>query len=220
MGEVAEEKHPVDGHIMHLRKDVRKPETMADYLTFEGTEPERVPSAYFVPPHLAEAVERLRAHGIQATPLAKPMTMAVEEFRIDSNTAAATPFQNHNERTLTGAWVPAERETARRHAAGGSHPAAGAPGVLSDRAALGRRAGGLEPAGRGARRTRRPTRSCGPGTELSFDVGPGSSDPSSSNSQRIQTVPTPIPHPASQLEIGSREWLGFGAWSLGFDRSL
>ena len=60
MGEVAEEKHPVDGHIMHLRKDVRKPETMADYLTFTGTEPERVPSAYFVPPHLAEAVERLR----------------------------------------------------------------------------------------------------------------------------------------------------------------
>ncbi len=110
MGEVAEEKHPVDGHIMHLRKDVRKPETMADYLTFAGTEPERVPSAYFVPPHLADAVERLRMHGIQATPLAKAMTMAVEEFRIDSNTAAATPFQNHNERTLTGAWVPAARE--------------------------------------------------------------------------------------------------------------
>jgi hypothetical protein len=110
MGEVAEEKHPVDGHLMHLRKDVRKPETMADYLTFAGTEPERVPSAYFVPPHLAEAVERLRMHGIQAAPIAKPVTMAVEEFRIDSNTAAAIPFQNHNERTLTGAWVPAQRE--------------------------------------------------------------------------------------------------------------
>ena len=147
MGEVAEEKHPVDGHIMHLRKDVRKPETMADYLTFAGTEPERVPSAYFVPPHLAEAVERLRMHGIQATPLAKPMTMAVEEFRIDSNTAAATPFQNHNERTLTGAWVPARTRDPRRHAAGGPHPAAGAPGLLPDRAALGRWVGGLEPAG-------------------------------------------------------------------------
>jgi hypothetical protein len=110
MGEVAEEKHPGDGHIMHLRKDVRKPETMADYLTFAGTEPERVPSAYFVPPHLADAVERLRMHGIQATPVAKPMTIALEEFRIDSSTAAATPFQNHNERTLTGAWVPAQRE--------------------------------------------------------------------------------------------------------------
>jgi hypothetical protein len=110
MGEVAEERHPLDGHVMHLRKDVRRPETMADYLTFAGTEPERVPSAYFVPPHLAEAVERLRIHGIHATPVAKAMTMAVEEFRIDSNTAVATPFQNHKERTLTGAWVPAERE--------------------------------------------------------------------------------------------------------------
>ena len=50
MGEVSEEKHPVDGHIMNLRKDVKKPETMADYLTFKGLEPERVPSAYFVPP--------------------------------------------------------------------------------------------------------------------------------------------------------------------------
>ena len=43
MGEVSEEKHPVDGHIMNLRKDVKKPETMLDYLTFKGLEPERVP---------------------------------------------------------------------------------------------------------------------------------------------------------------------------------
>ncbi len=38
MGEVSEEKHPVDGHIMNLRKDVKKPEIMADYLTFAGLE--------------------------------------------------------------------------------------------------------------------------------------------------------------------------------------
>ena len=100
----------MDGHIMHLREDVRKPETMADYLTFAGTEPERVPSAYFVPPGLTGAVERLRMHGIRATPVAKPLTLAVEEFRIDSSTTAATPVQNHNERTLTGAWVTAQRE--------------------------------------------------------------------------------------------------------------
>lgn len=110
MGEVAEEKHPVDGHVMHLRKDVRKPETMADYSTFAGTEPERVPSAYFLPPTLTDAVDRLRAHGIVLTPLPKPATVAVEEFRVDSNTTAATAFQNHNERTLTGAWQPAERQ--------------------------------------------------------------------------------------------------------------
>ena len=110
LGEVAEEKHPVDGHIMNLRKDVRKPEKMADYLTFAGTEPERVPSAYFVPAGLADALDRLRAHGVRMTPVAATATLPVEEFRIDSSTTAATPFQNHTERTLTGAWIPAQRE--------------------------------------------------------------------------------------------------------------
>ena len=110
MGEVEEEKHPVDGHVMHLRKDVRKPETLADYSTFAGIEPERVPSAYFLAPALTDAVDRLKAHGIVLTPLPKPATVAIEEFRIDSNTTAATAFQNHNERTLTGAWRPAERQ--------------------------------------------------------------------------------------------------------------
>ena len=110
MGEVAEEKHPVDGHIMHLRKDVRNPEKMADYSTFKGIEPERVPSAYYVPPTLEDAVDRLTAHGIVMTPLKSATKVAVEEFRIDGNETAATPFQNHNERTLKGSWVPAERD--------------------------------------------------------------------------------------------------------------
>ena len=110
MGEVAEEKHPVDGHIMNLRKDVKKPETMLDYLTFKGLEPERVPAAYFVPASAGQALDRLKTHGVVMTPLKSATKLAVEEFRIDSNETAATPFQNHNERTLTGAWVPAERE--------------------------------------------------------------------------------------------------------------
>jgi hypothetical protein len=110
MGEVSEEKHPVDGHIMNLRKDVKKPETMLDFSTFKGIEFERVPAAYYVPASLAQALDRLKAHGIVATPLESPARVAVEEFRIDSNKAAATAFQNHNERTLTGAWVAAERE--------------------------------------------------------------------------------------------------------------
>ena len=110
MGEVTEEKHPVDGHIMNLRKDVKTPETMLDYTTFKGIEPERVPSAYFVPATLAQALDRLRTHGVVMTPLKAATRMAVEEFRIDSSVAAPTPFQNRNERTLTGAWVPAERD--------------------------------------------------------------------------------------------------------------
>ena len=110
MGEVTEEKHPVDGHIMHLRKDVKTPETMLDYTTFKAIEPERVPSAYFVPATLAPALEHLRMHGVVMTPLKAEGKTVVEQFRIDSSVAAPTAFQNHNERTLTGAWVPAERE--------------------------------------------------------------------------------------------------------------
>jgi murein tripeptide amidase MpaA len=110
MGEVTEQKHPVDGHVMHLRKDVKTPETMLDYTMFKGVEPERVPSAYFVPAGLAQALDRLKMHGVVMTPLQSAGKIAVEEFRIDSSVAAPTAFQHHNERTLTGAWVPAERE--------------------------------------------------------------------------------------------------------------
>ena len=110
MGDVSEEKHPVDGHIMNLRKDVKTPETMLDYLTFKGLEPERVPSAYYVPASLTQALDRLKVHGVVMTALKSAAKVPVEEFRIDSSVAAATAFQNHNERTLTGAWVPAERE--------------------------------------------------------------------------------------------------------------
>lgn len=110
LGEVDVEKHPVDGHVMHLRKDVKKPEKMAEYGTFRGTESERVPAAYFVSPSLTDAVDRLEAHGIAMTPVGAAATLAVEEFRIEGNEAAAVAFQNHNERTLTGAWIAADRE--------------------------------------------------------------------------------------------------------------
>jgi hypothetical protein len=110
MGEIIEEKHPVDGHIMHLRKDVRRPETMIEYGTFKGTETARVPSSYFVPAALTEAIDRLSAHGIAMTRLRSATKVPIEEFRIDSTETAAAPFQNHRERTIRGEWVAAERE--------------------------------------------------------------------------------------------------------------
>lgn len=110
VGEVTKEAHPVDGHVMHLRKDVTIPEKMAEYGTFKGTEFERVPSAYFVPPALTDVVERLSMHGVTAAPLKSPTRLPVEEFRIEKSAAAATPFQNHRERTLTGAWQAGERQ--------------------------------------------------------------------------------------------------------------
>ena len=49
------ETHPVDGHIMELRKDVKIPERMPEYGTFEATEAERVPSVYYIPANLTGA---------------------------------------------------------------------------------------------------------------------------------------------------------------------
>jgi hypothetical protein len=109
LGEVEQEKHPVDGHLMDKRKDVRKPERVADYSTFKATETERVPAAYYLPPALIETLERLSAHGVKMTALNAPETVQVEEFQIEGSETAERPFQSHNERTLTGKWVAAER---------------------------------------------------------------------------------------------------------------
>jgi hypothetical protein len=110
MGETTEEKHPVDGHIMELRKDVKIPERMPEYGTFEATETERVPSTYYIPAHLTGALDKLRAHGVQTSTLAKAARVTVEEFQITGNTAAPREFQAHRERTLEGKWVPSEVE--------------------------------------------------------------------------------------------------------------
>ena len=110
LGETTKEEHPKDGHTMELRKDVRIPERMPGYGTFEATESERVPSTYYIPPNLARAVDHLRAHGVKTTTLSAPLRAPVEEFRISSNTVAARPFEGHTERTLEGEWVAVERE--------------------------------------------------------------------------------------------------------------
>lgn len=110
LGEVTTEKHPVDGHVMEKRVDVRKPERVADYSQFKATETERVPSTYYLPPALTVALERLSAHGVRMTALTAPETVQVEEFQIAGSEAAEREFQGHRERTLTGKWVAAERQ--------------------------------------------------------------------------------------------------------------
>lgn len=110
MGETTQEKHPVDGHTMELRKDVRNPVKMIEYGTFEATETERVPSTYYIPADLTVAIDHLRAHGVRTRTLEKPTRVTVEEFQITGNTQAQRAFEGHNERTLEGKWAPAERE--------------------------------------------------------------------------------------------------------------
>ncbi|MCA1559322.1 MAG: M14 family metallopeptidase [Acidobacteria bacterium] len=110
LGEITEEKHPVDGHTMHRRVDVKKPERMAEYGTFKPTHIERVPSAYYVPADLTDALDRLRAHGIRMSSLGGGEKVQVEEFQIQGSEVAANEFQKHRERSLTGTWVAAERQ--------------------------------------------------------------------------------------------------------------
>src|SRR5918993_641274 len=72
-------------------------------------EPERGPAAYFVPAGLTAAIDRLRAYGIALEPLKASGTIDAETFHVQSSHAAAKPFQNHHERTVTGAWTPSRR---------------------------------------------------------------------------------------------------------------
>jgi hypothetical protein len=104
MGDVAQERNPYTGAIMLRRLDVRTPEMMWEYGTYEPTETTRVPRAYLVPVALADVIDKLQAHGVRMTPLPAARSMRVEKFRIDSTTVSPQPFQGHQERTLFGAY--------------------------------------------------------------------------------------------------------------------
>jgi hypothetical protein len=113
MGETEDEINPYSGRTMLRRLDVRKPEKMWEEAAFESTDSERVPSTYYIPPNLTVAIERLQAHGIRMERMAQPATpLQVEEFQIDTNTAAAQAFENHKERVVTGKYTPAEKPVA------------------------------------------------------------------------------------------------------------
>src|SRR5262245_5451035 len=67
MGETEDDINPYTGRAMQLRKNVRNPEMMYEEASFESTESERVPSAYFVPAtaQMRTVIERLKTHGIR-----------------------------------------------------------------------------------------------------------------------------------------------------------
>jgi Zinc carboxypeptidase len=109
MGDVEEDVNPYSGRVMHKRLDVRIPERMWEEASFEASETERVPTAYFVLPEQKVAIERLRAHGIVLEPVKAPLTVSVEEFQIASTDVAPQAFENHQERSVTGKYVAAER---------------------------------------------------------------------------------------------------------------
>lgn len=111
MGEVEDEKNPINGRNMNRRKDVIKPEQMLDRLWFEPTTTETVPTEYYIPASATRALDLLRAHGVQmrrTTAAAK----GLEQFAITAN--AQRPATNsidtgsHGLRTLDGSWAASE----------------------------------------------------------------------------------------------------------------
>ncbi|HEY2825881.1 MAG TPA: M14 family metallopeptidase [Gemmatimonadales bacterium] len=102
LGEVDEQRNPYTGRIVWIRKNVVHPEQMPEWGTFKATESTKAPSAYFVPPDLAPAINSLDDHGITYTRLTAESSRNVERFVIDSSSQAGNEFQGHRERTLFG----------------------------------------------------------------------------------------------------------------------
>jgi Zinc carboxypeptidase len=110
MGDTENEVNPYSGRNMLRRIDVVTPEKMWAESSFESTDQERVPSAYYIPGNLTAAIERLQAHGIRMERLSQPTAaLQLEEFQIATNDATPQAFENHRERTVTGTYMPVEQ---------------------------------------------------------------------------------------------------------------
>lgn len=108
MGEVEDEKNPVDGNVMNRRKDVIHREQMLDRLWFEPTSTETAPTEYYIPASATAALDLLRLHGVRLEQV-KQAVSGLENFTIETNTAAPVRTNSidtggHALRTLTGAW--------------------------------------------------------------------------------------------------------------------
>src|SRR5262249_52656935 len=104
MGDTADEINPYSGARILRRLDVRKPEQMWLETSFESTESERVPSAYYFPAPLTLVIERLHAHGIRLERLDQPTALSLEEFRIQSSQVEAQTLQRHQRTNVTSAY--------------------------------------------------------------------------------------------------------------------
>jgi hypothetical protein len=110
MGDTESEVNPYSGRNMLRRMDVVNPEKMWAESTFESTDQERVPTAYYIPANLTAAIEQLKAQGIRMERLSQPTaSLQLEEFQIATNETTPQAFENHKERTVTGSYMPVER---------------------------------------------------------------------------------------------------------------
>ncbi len=108
MGEATEVRNPYSGALMLERKDIQNPVMMADYGTFTPSETVAMPAVYFIPPTAKAVIHKLLDHGVAMETLQEAQTLDVEAFRIDSSAVSPRAFQQHNQRTLFGAYETKE----------------------------------------------------------------------------------------------------------------
>ena len=108
MGEVEDDKNPVDGAIMSKRKNVVIKEQMIDRLWFEPTATETAPTAYYIPATATKALDLLRHHGVTMQEVTASVT-GLHAYAIKENTQAAPragiDINGHALRTVTGTWT-------------------------------------------------------------------------------------------------------------------
>lgn len=114
MGEVVEERNPYSGETMLRRTETQTPTEMYEFGTFQPTEWERVPEAYYLPPELADARELVTAHGIRHEILEAPREVRAQEFVLDSLTTSPREYEGHQGQEVWGRY----REVTRTLEAG------------------------------------------------------------------------------------------------------
>jgi hypothetical protein len=110
MGEVREERNPYSGQRMRVREEARRSERMPDYTSFRPSSTITAPAAYLVAASEVEAIERLRAHGVEMETLGTDRMLDVEVFTADSTTVSEREYQRRRPTSLFGGWEPASVE--------------------------------------------------------------------------------------------------------------
>jgi hypothetical protein len=113
MGECEEERNPFTGAVMLRRKNVSKPESMFEAISFEPSETIKAPRAYILPGNLPPRImqrvmDRLQAHGIGTRKLDSGVSIKGEAFKMASSRTEERAFQGHNMRTVVGNWEAAD----------------------------------------------------------------------------------------------------------------
>jgi len=109
LGQTETLPNPYTGEPIRRRLDVVEPTSMFEEGTFVATDDEVAPEAYYVPPAATSVIDLLAAHGVDGTSLDADTTLDVEQFLITASSLADQAFEGHRERTVEGAWAPAER---------------------------------------------------------------------------------------------------------------